>query len=946
MAAAVDESMTLIDLPRQDYIGSGTWHSLFHWTGSIPPDANDDAFLRDSNTVLLTANAQVENLWASNSSSLHLQSNTTLTVDDQATFSDQGGDSSLWVTTNATAKFNALTLDGTSLHLIDGVVDVTNDLILSPDNITGGQISTYGGMVRVGRELVNDGEIVAFGGTTTFTYTGQPSDKLDFDGADEAGQVNALLGDLIFDAEMTDDFDGMMVVEDGQSIITNHDWTLGQDGELHLRGTTSDPALWGGPANTIVEGTVDPFIGILATNQTTFESTSQVKVDSGADRLILDTTTFFKGGTHSGDGAIEQQDNVHVQKDTTIDTGEYDWGNSTTSEAHDTYVSETATFTINSSTTGTQRNEYRGTIFINGATLDVNLDTGWLLPRREGDGLPSGTLFLNPGDQNAPRILGVPLTVEGNVRANGGIAHMEADFITTSWADIRSLIGAELLLKGHNTYDGGTIIGDGEIGQWGDADVVSDTTIGTNYYDLDGDESSPSTTTIHPGISFTINSDRIDKPGESYSGSLVNDGGTFAVNTPGAWTLGESGSVHLKNNNGPAFVTGAHINIDGTVQTTGGNEIFPSVTFHNSAQVVAVQPNDILRLRGHTNYEGGIYSGGGGIIQDATAFVNALTAMHLGFFDMDGIGENSLIELHDDLFLNVDTIDLNDNQFDGILEVTDTATLAINTPNRWTMAGTMNVVGPPATTMTVDGAEVVLAKDVYVDQSNRLQFDADVSGKGNFTGDGSVSFFGKYSPGNSPANVTADGDIVFTESASLLVEIGGNLPGSEYDVLSVAGTANLGGILDVSLIDLGGMGSTFEPSLGDQFTIVDSMLGLNGMFATEKLPFITAGLGWDVVYGNNELVLEVVEALLPADFDMDGDVDGDDLNVWEGSYGVDAGADADSDGDSDGADFLAWQQQFGSSLESSEVQAVPEPATLILLALASILLASQRKQLC
>lgn len=64
----------------------------------------------------------------------------------------------------------------------------------------------------------------------------------------------------------------------------------------------------------------------------------------------------------------------------------------------------------------------------------------------------------------------------------------------------------------------------------------------------------------------------------------------------------------------------------------------------------------------------------------------------------------------------------------------------------------------------------------------------------------------------------------------------------------------------------------------------------------------------------------------PGDFDVDGEVDGDDLGDWQAHYGIDAGADADQDGDSDGADFLAWQRNYtGSNLPM--VFAVPEPAT-------------------
>lgn len=67
-----------------------------------------------------------------------------------------------------------------------------------------------------------------------------------------------------------------------------------------------------------------------------------------------------------------------------------------------------------------------------------------------------------------------------------------------------------------------------------------------------------------------------------------------------------------------------------------------------------------------------------------------------------------------------------------------------------------------------------------------------------------------------------------------------------------------------------------------------------------------------------------------ADFDGDGDVDGNDLTDWKASFGVNNGADADQDGDSDGADVLAWQRQLGSGLATATTSAVPEPATVFL----------------
>ena len=70
-----------------------------------------------------------------------------------------------------------------------------------------------------------------------------------------------------------------------------------------------------------------------------------------------------------------------------------------------------------------------------------------------------------------------------------------------------------------------------------------------------------------------------------------------------------------------------------------------------------------------------------------------------------------------------------------------------------------------------------------------------------------------------------------------------------------------------------------------------------------------------------------------ADFDTDGDVDGQDLLIWESSFGNGVGGDTDSDGDSDGADFLTWQKEYSGVSSLATAANIPEPSTLLLLAL-------------
>lgn len=82
-----------------------------------------------------------------------------------------------------------------------------------------------------------------------------------------------------------------------------------------------------------------------------------------------------------------------------------------------------------------------------------------------------------------------------------------------------------------------------------------------------------------------------------------------------------------------------------------------------------------------------------------------------------------------------------------------------------------------------------------------------------------------------------------------------------------------------------------------------------------------------------EALRELVPWPTPGDFNSDGMVDADDLDLWSAGFGMSSGAkrqngDADDDGDVDGADFLQWQRVLNSG---SAAGVVPEPSTTALL---------------
>lgn len=93
-------------------------------------------------------------------------------------------------------------------------------------------------------------------------------------------------------------------------------------------------------------------------------------------------------------------------------------------------------------------------------------------------------------------------------------------------------------------------------------------------------------------------------------------------------------------------------------------------------------------------------------------------------------------------------------------------------------------------------------------------FFGSVTGAAPYTGSGSVFFEGDLKPGNSPANVTFEGDLHFGEFAKLNIELGGLLAGLDYDQLTVHGSAWLDGLLSIDLTD------GFNPTLGNSFTVI------------------------------------------------------------------------------------------------------------------------------
>jgi hypothetical protein len=91
--------------------------------------------------------------------------------------------------------------------------------------------------------------------------------------------------------------------------------------------------------------------------------------------------------------------------------------------------------------------------------------------------------------------------------------------------------------------------------------------------------------------------------------------------------------------------------------------------------------------------------------------------------------------------------------------------------------------------------------------------------------------------------------------------------------------------------------------------------------------------------GGDVLLVSNAVATL-SDFDGDLIIDADDLNAWKLGFGGEpslAAGDGNGDGVVDGADFLRWQREASvSQLPPVETAGVPEPSSLTLLAVATL----------
>lgn len=273
-------------------------------------------------------------------------------------------------------------------------------------------------------------------------------------------------------------------------------------------------------------------------------------------------------------------------------------------------------------------------------------------------------------------------------------------------------------------------------------------------------------------------------------------------------------------------------------------------SIQNRGTIVADSPNnelDLLIFRGGTNtgllqardggrmvIQGGTLDNSGGVIEvlagsSITSVGNALTNNSAGtllggtYHVLAGTGAALLDIGGTDVLINSANVVLSGagaefkqissiqnnrgsfavlggRAFTTVGQLTNSAMVSVGQGSSLTLGGGSDYVQTAGVTI-VNGQLVAALVDLR---------SGDLLGSGTIVGN--VKNSGQVKPGNSPGILTITGDFLQTASGVLDMEIGGLLPGLEYDVLSILGTATLGGALNIHFVNgyLPGLGETFS----------------------------------------------------------------------------------------------------------------------------------------
>lgn len=429
------------------------------------------------------------------------------------------------------------------------------------------------------------------------------------------------------------------------------------------------------------------------------------------------------------------------------------------------------------------------------------------------------------------------------------------------------------------------------------------------------------------------------------SGAKAEFTGSFSIVTGGRVFVTDSAvSANGLSNNGELQLAGSTATVTApTVNNFGliaGAGRLNGVITNNAAgqvRVAAGQQMEILGASG-TNVNNGLIDVDGGAIEFGRLVTNSSANPSTGLI----AARNATLRFNGNL-ANSGSMTFTAGVSDVFGDITNQNNLAT--------AGRIVVTGGAQANFFDD---VVNNGVIQVSATGGLEstavFLGSFSGNG-VAGGGHVFLEGDTRPGFSPGTMAFGGDVSFGPLSTLDIEIGGLAGGTQFDRVTVADTASLDGSLNVSLLN------GFKPVIGSSFQILAASGGMSGSFSQLALPALAGGASWNIVYGSHAVTLYVGGVL--GDFNLDGVVDTADYTKWRDLLGSNSlAADASGNGTVGPEDLNVWKANFGdfavsgapeggSGAGAQVVGAVPEPATISLVALLALVSAvgtSRRKR--
>ena len=361
---------------------------------------------------------------------------------------------------------------------------------------------------------------------------------------------------------------------------------------------------------------------------------------------------------------------------------------------------------------------------------------------------------------------------------------------------------------------------------------------------------------LAPGLQLRLTGEDLTNTGTINLGGGTVAGTATLTNSGGGTVTGRGTiSAHFANAGGTLRPQGGTINVaqpfanSGLVELTGGAGLSGALMTNSGAlQGVGSIANAIIN-GGRIEAVGGTLSLGGSLVNGAAGTLAAPTGGRV--FIAGGLATNlGIISLDGGTFDNNGAALVNSGQISG--RGTLLTGGLTNNGGIGFSAGVTDVYGdvtnPSGGRITVTGGATATFYDDVVHNAGAVFQVSEgsavvlfgLSGTGSVSGTGTVYIEGDLRPGHSPAEVAFDGDLALGGGATLVAELAGTAPGSQYDVVDVGGRLALAGTLDVKLL------YGFRPHAGQTFDILNfDPAALSGKFDAVDLPNLGGGLSWD-----------------------------------------------------------------------------------------------------